>query len=62
MKKIGFIDHYLNNFHANEYYKLIKSLHDKDGFEVAYAFGEVEHDGVDNAAWAKEKNVDLIDY
>jgi len=60
MKKIGFIDHYLNNFHANLYIQLIREGQFKDQFEVAYAFGEAEHDGVDTRKWCEERGVSML--
>ncbi len=55
MKTIGFIDHYLNNFHANLYIKLIREGDYKDDFAVTCAYGEAEWQGVDTPEWC-EKN------
>ena len=38
MKKIGFIDYYLSEWHANNYPDFIKKL--TDDYEVAYAWAE----------------------
>ena len=38
MKKIGFIDYYLSEWHANNYPDFIKKL--TDDYEVAYACAE----------------------
>lgn len=60
MKKIGFIDHYLNNFHSNTYIQLIREGKFGGEFEVAYAYGEVEENGVDSEQWCKEHGVELL--
>lgn len=41
MKKIGFIDYYLDEWHANNYPAWIKSFSD-GAYEVAYAYGEID--------------------
>ena len=60
MKKIGYIDHYLNNFHADVYVKLIREGRFKEQFDVAYAYGEVAADGVDSEQWCKDNSVELL--
>lgn len=37
MKKIGFIDYYLDEYHANHYPEMLKELSNGE-LEVAYAF------------------------
>ena len=41
MKKIGFIDYYLDEWHANNYPKFIKDAVG-DEFVIAYAYGEID--------------------
>ncbi len=41
MKQIGFIDYYLDEWHANNYPAWIKSFSD-GAYEVAYAYGEID--------------------
>lgn len=59
-KTIGFIDHYLNNFHASTYIDLIRQGRFGDEFEVAWAYGEVESDGVDSEQWCADRGVTLL--
>ncbi len=58
MRKIGFIDHYLKNFHADIYLKLIREGSYSDRFEVAFAYGETSADGVDSRKWCEDNNVE----
>ncbi|MHB9025337.1 MAG: Gfo/Idh/MocA family protein [Armatimonadota bacterium] len=60
MKKIGFIDHHLNNFHANKYIMLIREGQYKDQFDVTCAYGEAESGGVDSAQWCAERGVEML--
>ncbi len=50
MKKIGFVDYYISEWHANNYPKWIKEQNEKIGadFEVAYAYAERDISPVDN--------------
>ena len=61
MKTIGFIDYYLDEWHANNYPAWIKkSPANKSGFSVAYAWGERKSpDGVSSEAWCKKNKVTL---
>ncbi len=55
MKKIGFIDYYLSEWHANNYPAWIKEIN--PGFEVAYAWAEVDVspvDGVTTDEWCEK--------
>lgn len=66
MKKIGFIDYYISEWHANNYPIWIKSVNEKLGtdFEVAYAWAEVETspvDGVTTAQWCKNFGAEKCD-
>lgn len=62
MKKIGFIDYYLDEWHANEYPGMIARL-DGDNFTVAYAYGKIDSPlgGLTNAQWAEKHGVTLCD-
>lgn len=60
MKKVGFIDYYLDEWHANKYPAWIK---EKSGgeFEVCYAYAEIEKEGKrPNRQWAEENGVELL--
>ena len=64
MKKIGFIDYYLSEWHANNYPAWIRKACEEMGieYEVAYAWGEIEvspRDGVTNAEWCEKNGVAL---
>lgn len=64
MKKIGFIDFYLSEWHSNNYPAWIKEKCEALGYdyEIAYAWGEEEispRDGKTNAQWCEEKGVEL---
>lgn len=62
MKKIGFIDHYLHEWHAENYPELIKKFSDGE-MEVCYAYGETNnpHPEADsNEVWAKRKGIELV--
>ncbi len=41
MKKVGFIDYFLDELHANKYPALIKQFSDGE-FESAYAYGHID--------------------
>ena len=41
MKHIGFIDYYLDEWHANNYPKMIQELSQGE-MKVSYAYGDVE--------------------
>ena len=56
MKKIGFVDYYLSEWHANNYVGWIKEACSKLGtdYEVAYAWAEINKspiDGVTSEEW-----------
>ena len=58
MKKIGFIDYYLSEWHANNYPDFIKKLN--SDYEVAYAWAEKdvsEKDGVTTDEWCEKYGV-----
>lgn len=57
MKKIGFIDRHLNNFHSNLYVDLIRNGKYKNEFDVTLAYGDEICDGIDTKAWCDKHNV-----
>lgn len=59
MKKIGFVDYYLSEWHANNYPAWINEICQEkgDSWQVAYAWAEENispKDGVDTAAWCRQ--------
>lgn len=59
MKKIGFVDYYLSEWHANNYPAWIKAANETLGtdYEVAYAWAELDvspKDGVTTAQWCEK--------
>ena len=61
MKKIGFIDYYLHEWHADNMPAWIHNASDGK-MKVCYAWGEIDnpHDGgKTNKEWAKEMDVEL---
>lgn len=55
MKKIGFVDYYLSEWHANNYPAWIKEVNPE--YEVAYAWAELDvspRDGVTTAEWCEK--------
>ena len=64
MKKIGFIDYYLSEWHANNYPAWMADVCKEKGldYQVAYAWGELETsplDGVTSSAWCEKNGVEL---
>lgn len=63
MKKIGFIDYFLNEWHADNYPEMIKKASDGE-FEVCYAYAYTEppvgSNKLSNAQWAEEHGVELL--
>ncbi len=58
--KIGFIDYYLDEWHANNYPDMIKNL-GGGKFEVCCAYGMVDSPkGLTNEEWAKKYNIPLV--
>lgn len=61
MKKIGFIDYYLDEWHANHYPHMIDELSD-GAYKVCCAYGKINaKDGITNREWAEKLNVQLLD-
>lgn len=62
MKKIGFVDYYLNEWHANKYPAWIKEISARKGldYKVCYAYGEIAapHDGKTSADWCAENGIE----
>ncbi len=61
MIKIGFIDYYLDEWHANNYPRLIKEI-SGGRYEVCYAYGKIDSPigGITNREWAEKNNVELV--
>ncbi|NQZ69958.1 MAG: Gfo/Idh/MocA family oxidoreductase [Lentisphaeria bacterium] len=58
MKKIGFIDYFLDGWHANNYPIWIKEA--KRDYEVSIAWEEISKEGLRNGKdWCKDFNVEL---
>ena len=62
MKKIGFIDYYLDEWHANNYPEIIKKISD-GRYEVCYAYGKIDSPigGMTNKEWSEKYNIPLLD-
>ncbi len=61
MKKIGFIDYFLDEWHANNYPKFISDIAG-DEFTVAYAYAEKDSpDGLTNDQWCEKFGVTRLD-
>ncbi|WP_010267860.1 Gfo/Idh/MocA family protein [Paenibacillus senegalensis] len=64
MKKIGFIDYYLDEWHANNYPNWIRECASGNGLEwdVAFAWAEKDkEDGLSSKAWCEAQNVQWLD-
>ncbi len=63
MKTIGFIDYYLDEWHANSYPAWINEINEKNktDFKLAYAWGEIDSPkgGRTNAKWCDDFGVEL---
>ncbi|MBR2973049.1 MAG: Gfo/Idh/MocA family oxidoreductase [Clostridia bacterium] len=61
MIKIGFIDYYLDQWHANNYPEIIKECSDK--YEVCCAYGTAASPitGGTNAEWSEKYGIPLVD-
>lgn len=63
MKKIGFIDYYISEWHANQYPGWIEEMSKELGYDykVCYGYGEIENSLTDNRStdeWCKAYNVE----
>ncbi|PYI56248.1 hypothetical protein [Paenibacillus flagellatus] len=60
MKTIGFIDYFLDEWHANQYPEWIASA-SGGTMKVAYAYGKIDAErGLDNASWCRNKGIGLL--
>lgn len=58
MKKIGFIDYFIDEWHANNYPKMIRASAYKDKFDVALAWDDVKKEGKKSLdEWCREQKV-----
>ena len=61
MLKIGFIDYYLDEWHANNYPEFFKNAAGDD-VKVCYAYGEIDAPGkMTNKEWTEKYGVELLD-
>lgn len=61
MKKIGFIDYFLDEWHANKYPEWIRSI-SGGRMQVTCAYGEKDADnGLTNAEWCLQNDIKLLD-
>ena len=61
MKAVGFIDYFLNEWHANEYPSMIKAYNEKNGtdYQVKYAWAEMDiPGGMSTDEWCKLHGVE----
>ena len=61
MKTIGFVDCFLDNFHANNYIKWIREYNEKNGTDFAVKYAWAEEDlagGKTNDDWCKDNDVE----
>ena len=62
MKKIGLIDYFLDEWHADNYPQMFRELGDE--FEVKYAWGKIDfpgEDGISNKAWGEKHGICVVD-
>lgn len=61
MKKIGFIDYYLDEWHANNYPELLKKECGEE-MQVCYAYGKIDSPigGMTNKAWSEKYGITLL--
>lgn len=62
MKKVGFIDYYLDEWHAKEYPKKIFNQSGGE-YKVTYAYGKIDcpfQNSMTNSEWAKKYDVQLL--
>lgn len=61
MKKIGFIDYYLDEFHADKYPAWIEEA-SGGRMKVHYAYGKIDKPGgLSNAEWCEQHGIQLLD-
>ena len=62
MKKVGFIDHYLHEWHSDNYPGMIKAL-SNGSMEVCCAYGECDNphpEAQSNIQWAERTGIELV--
>ncbi|NRF94545.1 hypothetical protein HQN89_26930 [Paenibacillus frigoriresistens] len=60
MKSIGFIDYYLDEWHAEQYPERIEKATDGE-MKVRYAFGIIDKEnGLTNAQWCEKHGIELL--
>ena len=60
MVKVGFIDYFLDEWHANNYPKFFQQW--TEGFEVAYAWGQIDKpNGLTSKQWGEKYGVQVLD-
>jgi hypothetical protein len=60
MKKIGFIDYFLDEWHAEKYPEWIEEASGGQ-CKVAYAYGKIDSpSGASNSDWCAKKNIELL--
>lgn len=62
MKTVGFIDYYLDEFHANHYPQWLQEASGGE-LEVKYAYGKTAspHTGMTSAQWCEKYGVELVE-
>ena len=62
MKTIGFIDYYLDEWHANNYPQIIKERTNGE-FEVRYAYAKIDSPlgGMTSKEWSEKNGIELLD-
>ena len=62
MKKIGFIDYYLDEWHANNYPAWIRESSFKEKFDVTYAYAEKDKEGgMTTKEWRNKNKINAVD-
>ena len=59
MKKIGFIDYYLNEWHALNYPEMIGSIQNEfdEEFRITHAYAEIDHPNMSTDEFCKKYHV-----
>lgn len=62
MKKIGFVDYYLDEWHANNYPEFLKKQ-SGGRYEVCCAYGKIDSPigGMTNKEWSEKYGIELVD-
>ncbi len=62
MKKVGFIDYYLDEWHANNYPTLLKNASDGE-YAACYAYAKIDspHGGMTTKEWSEKYGVEILD-